>query len=377
MPPMDAERADVAIVGAGVAAAAAVIALSGSGLSIVVVGASRGAGSVRVGESLAPSAEPILRRLGAWQEFLEGDHRRVNGSFSAWGSDLLVTRSSLLHLEGAPWHVDRSRFEEDLWRTASRRTAFRRIEGLCREARFERDRWRLRTDSGLEASARFVIDASGRACAVARRLSRRERQGSLVAAYARLQPLDPDIQPTPGSLVESVANGWLYSALLPDGSMMVNAFSDADLIDRRASRSADAWAEWIANGEYTRRRIETAGFAVAEPARMADASSSCLERFAGPNWAATGDAAASFDPLSSHGLATALWSGERAAIAARDALAGNVAAIEAYQRDFCAGIARYRQELGETYGRESRFEDSEFWRRRRLGSVEVERMAAR
>ena len=65
---------------------------------------------------------------------------------------------------------------------------------------------------------------------------------------------------------------------------------------------------------------------VATP-RLVTAESALLSPIAGEGWLAVGDAAASFDPLSSHGIGAALWSGELAAVVLRRFLNGDAAAL--------------------------------------------------
>ena len=95
------------------------------------------------------------------------------------------------------------------------------------------------------------------------------------------------------------------------------------------------------------------------PGRVTDASTSWLDRMAGPGWAATGDAAAAFDPLSSQGIVTALVMGREA---------GRLAAGSQPRRNTSAQYASLLEEhlaLREAYyGLERRWADSDFWRRR-------------
>ena len=64
--------------------------------------------------------------------------------------------------------------------------------------------------------------------------------------------------------------------------------------------------------------------------RGADAGSARLDRFVGDGWVAAGDAALSFDPLSSQGMLTALYTGMKAGQALSAHLAGDGGALEAY-----------------------------------------------
>jgi flavin-dependent dehydrogenase len=104
--------------------------------------------------------------------------------------------------------------------------------------------------------------------------------------------------------------------------------------------------------------------------QIAAANTSRLTSVVGPDWLAAGDAAVSFDPLSSQGIMIALES----ALDAANAIAeGGDAALSRY-----ASIItdRYRQDLVErarSYSAERRWPDAPFWHRRHLhpGSLTV------
>jgi flavin-dependent dehydrogenase len=94
------------------------------------------------------------------------------------------------------------------------------------------------------------------------------------------------------------------------------------------------------------------------PAAVLDASSFRLNHVTGPRWLAIGDAATALDPLSSHGLGNALFTGMRAG----EAIAtGDFAAYEkAVDTMWNAYVSRRR----ELYAAERRWPSSPFWSRR-------------
>jgi flavin-dependent dehydrogenase len=79
---------------------------------------------------------------------------------------------------------------------------------------------------------------------------------------------------------------------------------------------------------------------------------------------AAGDAALSFDPLSSQGILTALYTGMRAGQALHLSLRGDGSALAAYE-DRLRGIHQaYAQNRITFYGFEARWADLPFWRSR-------------
>ena len=98
--------------------------------------------------------------------------------------------------------------------------------------------------------------------------------------------------------------------------------------------------------------------------RTVSANTSILDRLTGPNWLAVGDAASTYDPLSSHGICKALESGCHAASAVIDAVNGSAHALEEYagwvRQEFANYLAHYRH----YYAQVTRWPRSPFWARR-------------
>jgi flavin-dependent dehydrogenase len=350
---VNATRYDIAIVGGGIAGCAAALTLADSGRSVVLL-APPDDGADRFGEFLSPAANPLLRALGLAEAVAHGPHRAANVTFSAWGSDLLVERNAIVHVEG-PGHVlDRPAFDRMLRETVARRG----VEIVACDVAYAAqtpDGWRL---PGL--GARFVLDCSGRVAVVARHSAVRHRVDSLVAVGAFLHQAEDTIEPTPATLIEAAPDGWWYASLLPDRRLSIALFTDADL----RPRGREPWCERLRATHHISRWLDSAGFDGSAPPRIAPASTAWLEPVAGPSWAAAGDAAAAFDPLSSHGLTTALWSGRTAALAAAALLNGNEQPLGAYAATLRAAMQDFIAQRTAVYARERRWATSPFWQRR-------------
>ena len=354
--------ADIAVIGGGIAGAAACIALGRRGCRPIWLAPETADGD-RIGESLAPAATPILASL-ALDGLAEGSrHRPSNATYSCWGSDRLAERNAIVHLEGPGRVLDRPAFEADLAAAALAAGAERMVSAVVAAEHSDDGRWRLELDQGGTVGPRFVIDASGRSAIVARTQSRRRRADRLVAAHAWLRQTGDEVEPTPATLIEAVADGWWYAALLPDRRLVLSFFSDPDLLPRGLSRDLGMWKAMIAATGYVRQWLDSADFAPDAPPRLASAGTTWLERAAGPGWAAAGDAAAAFDPLSSHGMTTALWSGRQAADAALAALDGDTAPLDRYADAIGTGVGDFLAQRAAIYGMERRFADRPFWQR--------------
>src|SRR6266511_5178466 len=98
----------------------------------------------------------------------------------------------------------------------------------------------------------------------------------------------------------------------PAGGRVVAFLTDADLLPPRTTRTPRAWNERLALAPRIREALADAGCRLHAGPRITDAAVAHLEQPAGPGWVAAGDAAVSFDPLSSQGIATALLMGREA-----------------------------------------------------------------
>lgn len=132
---------------------------------------------------------------------------------------------------------------------------------------------------------------------------------------------------------------------------------------RRGRQHASA-AFQAALARTTHVRAALAGYALASRPRGADAGSARLARPAGDGWIAAGDAAISYDPLSSHGILNALHTGTEAGHAVAAALDGDASAIPGYAEHVDAVYATYLHHLHAYYAAETRWSDHPFWARR-------------
>ncbi len=356
---------DVLVVGGGPAGSAVAITAARRGLSVLMIERSR-FDTPRIGEHLTPGAQPLIRELGVAQQLASGSHAPCAGIHSAWGGDHLYVRDYMFSVYGHGWNLDRARFDAALARFAEAEGATVLLGTRLAEFYAGDCGWicRLKGTAGdvNVVQARFLVDATGRTTAIARRLGARRRlQDRLVALCGRTLPVQRESKGDRRLLIEATSSGWWYVASLPDGGRMGVLFCDSDLLPRGLS-AATIWAESLASTRHA--RIAMSAGRLPATIRRCGAHTSSLEPMSGERWLAVGDAACARDPLSSSGIPSALQSGIAAADAIGRSLAGDTSALEQYAASIRSDFVRYLAEREYYYAREQRWRKAAFWRRR-------------
>jgi flavin-dependent dehydrogenase len=341
----------VAILGAGPAGASAAIALARAGFQVTLFD-EPAPPAFRAGECLPPNARPLLRELGVFEQFRAGGHLPCYGNASAWGSAELHTTDFIRNPHGNGWHLDRAAFDRMMLHATCQAGAALRVPGPDLEVERSGTGWKI--GSGY---ADWLIDCTGRKAWLARRLGvRRAILDSLVSHVAVFQA--PQSDPDGLTLIESVPEGWWYTAAIP-GNRRVAAFhTDSGSAADLALRAPAGFHALLAETRHTRARL--AGYELLYPPSVRPANTIRLEQFAGERWLAAGDAAAAYDPLSSQGILTALDSGLRAA----RALIAGISPIEQYAPFLESQFASYLRLRAEYYRLESRWSNHTFWKSR-------------
>jgi flavin-dependent dehydrogenase len=355
--------APVVVLGGGPAGCAAAIGLSQAGFDVTILERS-GYDNNRIGETLPPSGMLQLQRLGVWENFLKEGHHSSPGIVSAWESDQPYEKDFIFTPYGKGWHLNRGQFDRSLAEAAEQKGAGIFLSVRIRECIANADQsWVIRYDwqgEKREIAASFVIDATGRPAWLTRQQgARRSNLDRLVAVIGFASGAEGTDRRT---FLEAAPNGWWYSARLPNQNIVTAFMTDADLLPRGSENLGRHWKEWLWSAPLTSKfwpDPNTVGELV-----LKNASTSRLDRFHGPGWLATGDAAMAFDPLSSQGIVKALESGWRAATSTIEYLQGSKAAMTAYSDWLNAEFTTYVKHYHHYYSQVHRWPEAAFWRRR-------------
>jgi flavin-dependent dehydrogenase len=351
---------DVLVAGGGPAGAVAAYTLAKAGRRVLLVDEEK-PGGPKIGEALPGAARPLLRDLGLLSRVEDGPHQTCYGNASAWGADRLAYTDFIRDPNGPGWHLDRPAFDAAL-RQAAVDAGATRWPGRLLHVRRAGNEWDA-TLAGATVRVQWLVDATGRRALIARSQgARRHPDDALVGLYAWYEQADDAGQAL--TLVEARPDGWWYTARLPHHRRVVMFSTDAAHA-KKVCHSPAAWNSHLAATAYVRECVPTSPGSVRVYATPAGGA--CLSHFGGSGWLAAGDAALSFDPVSSQGIFFALYSGMKAGQAVHAALAGGPPAVEAYAARLSGIRAAYVAGHRHIYQAEQRWPAHSFWAARQRG----------
>lgn len=315
--------ADVVVVGGGPAGSAAAIACATRGLSVILCERER-IFRDRPGETLHPGAEPLLEQMGLADRLEPFIHARHTGIWVEWnGARRFEPFGSDARGPWSGFHVWRTDFDEML--LARARESGAEVRRPCAVSAVVGEAGEVRGVETAKGSveARVVVDASGRARWLGRALgvASRARSPRLIARYGYAEGSCPVRDEAP--LIAGDASGWTWTARVRDGIYQWT----------RLSFGSRPGADWMPD-EFRQLRPRARS-------RGADVTWRMAEEPARPGWFMVGDAAATLDPTSAHGVLKAIMSGMAAGHLIAGVLGGKL------PRDKTAAV--YRQWLVEWF----------------------------
>jgi flavin-dependent dehydrogenase len=347
---------DVTVIGGGSAGAATALSLASRGAKVTLI-ERRPQVAWKIGETLAPSAHRFLAELGLIDGFLKDGHLPSPGNCSIWGSSKPIENDFIFNPYGSGWQLDRVRFECSLIEAAAMAGAEvrrgLRVESVYRGAA---DTWDINTSSGLVRS-RWAVDASGRGNSVMHTVAGpRESLDRLVSIYAVVSAIG---NPDQRTWIESVADGWWYTAQMPGQRRTIAFQTDAALLRKQVWRHAEWFQSKLAETVFIAGVVGTSPPAFVMLPRLTSAVSARRRFCCGPGWVAVGDAALSYDPLSGAGLSKALESASRASALVTNPSAAAFRAYSSWVEDSWRRFTRDRRVY---YRQETRWIHQPFWR---------------
>lgn len=355
----------VAIIGGGPAGSACALALARKGITDILIVEAGDYTKFRIGESIQPEILPLFRALGIDQDFLQEGHAPCYGSVSYWGSDKRGYNDALMNPLGHGWHLDRLKFDRFLAMQAQARgvellaNVQLKSSASAVEGGFLLELASIVEDKQSRIHADFVVDASGTASWFSRqRGSCKISTQPLVCLAARFALKESEKEHHHGlTQLEAVEDGWWYGAHLPDNTLLLAFYSNGATIKSQQLQQATQWRALLSRAVNTAKLVQNAEPLSNDISSFA-APSYCLDQLCGSNWLAIGDAASSYDPITSQGIVKAIANG----LSAADVITGQIdsrqfsQSIKTMYRHYLTMRCRY-------YDLEQRWLNSPFWKR--------------
>lgn len=334
----------------------------------------------RIGESLAPSAQRILKELNLLEN--ESDaikqtiFRNNLGMQSYWGSNQLQIIDHLRNPDGFSRSLDRKNFEVYLRKSAAERGVNCIWGTRLSTSSYENNYWKVTTKSDdlkkritHTIQAKFVIDATGRQSHFTKSLGiQRTSYDKLISCWMSL----PNTLENTMSTIVADELGWWYSAVVPDNKRVISFQTDADLVDRNTFKHLDAFLAFTKQNELNAPLIK-GNEANINFHSTASANSTRLEQVIGKQWVALGDAAMSFDPLSSQGMFNAMANAmqlQKLLVSINFIKDLDTGKMEHFNMLYSQQIQQvwnhYLKHKNFFYSTEARWKESPFWKRRSI-----------
>ncbi|MYD71564.1 MAG: NAD(P)/FAD-dependent oxidoreductase [Acidobacteria bacterium] len=357
---------DVAIIGGGPAGSSAARLLSAWGHSVLLLAKSE-AGTPSLAESLPPSCRKVFEAIGVREAVERAGFVTTGGNTVCWGAG--PPRVASFGGGRVGYQVLRRDFDRLLLDEARRAGAVVRTGVTVRRVANGQDgpmvvAGRDERERAVTASARIVLDCSGRAGVIARRhrtrlqaaettlalvgIWRRDGGGAF-AGPASASGVEPGGEPGDAShtVVEAYADGWAWSVPLSERRRYVTVMVDPRTTetDHPGSLAARYRAEV---GKTVHLARLAAGASLEGEPWACDASQYGSRRFGGPGYLLVGDAATFIDPLSSFGVKKAMASAWLASVVA------NTCLLHPTRADLALRFhAEREQEVWDAYRRQS------------------------
>ncbi len=328
----------------------------------------------RVGEHLVAEALHEFGRLGIPRELLVQNSKACSQVLNSWGRTDLHENPSVFNPFGDGFILSRPDFDHALMEYARSQGVDVQLNQRVVKAEKLSKGWRLYfANESIELD--FVVDASGRNSKFKPTPEvGKELADQLIGITSYSRVTDPEEHGECGLMVEPLADGWWYSVQLQSGTWVGTFMTDAALLTGSDLSAGEFWQQRLMESYFTRKRFSASS---CDKPIIQSAHSRRLSQTYGERWLSTGDAAISFDPLSSAGIIKGFRLGILAAETIRQWQQTGEEALLDYDTEVQRQYREYLTYRKEYYARESRWPGHAFWYHRNMWPKEIQDFSIR
>ncbi|MCH2195994.1 FAD-dependent monooxygenase [Kordia sp.] len=354
-------RKEVIIIGNGIAGITLAVLLQRKGISFSLLHRKGEKPPFALGETLPPSAMPFLQKLQLLNTFEENAYRKTYGYHSMWGSSR-VTDINFYHHNPFKNGLKINKYQTlEYMRDLIRDDMVSYTKGFEIIHEAHGNTVVLAKNDGVKmVQGQILVDATGRNRAVLQKLKvDSEIHDELVAVSCHVPKIKhPKL--THEVYVESFEQGWGIVSALNETENICTMYTNKghEILSKLKdiSQCKSALSETIYLKDFI-AQVNQAKF------KGGNANSSVAKRISGSNWLALGDAAMSFDPLSSHGITNAIYTAARATETIEKKLSeADPDVFAEYGEAMQTIYQQYLISKNNLYRQETRWKDSEFWK---------------
>ena len=324
----------------------------------------------RVGEHVSASIFSLLEYLKLEkQDFDPGCFMPAYGNVSYWGQDIPSNVHTISTPEGPTYQLDRESFDLKMIEVVAERGGLIFPRTRCTDfEQLEDNTWMVTLSHPKEGAyrvhARWLMDATGRQAGICKQVGAPAVKHDSLMGLGFFFRLGAGQEAPHEQMIEATPLGWWYAARLPGQMMTATFFTDADIIAERQLQKSGNWMDLLRESRHLKHKLNGSTLISKKP-WVRNACSQITDATRVANFVAIGDAATSFDPISSLGIGSAMTSACYGARLAHAQLVGGASSDRGlFQKDLQANFARYLETRAVCYAAEGRWPSSPFWARR-------------
>ncbi len=312
---------DVLVIGGGPAGSNAAWRTRGAGLSTLVV-EKDAFPRFRIGESLLPHGNALLRETGVWPKieragFIEKYGASFHLSNGAADKHVVFSQALVPGLEKT-YQVERAKFDALLLDHAREAGAEVHTQTIVRAVTAEGEGHRVAletTTGGTEVTARWIIDASGRDQFFPSEIKRAlepARTPKRIAIYNHFRGVARAAGPVGGNtVVVRLPDGWFWIIPIDAERTSVGLVTTVEAMRQTRAEPADLFRQTVAASQKLSELM--AGASPVMDFHVTSDYSYFRKNLAADNRVLAGDAGGFFDPIFSSGVYMATYSAKLAA----------------------------------------------------------------